>query len=107
MMRIEDKVTRGAPVHIHVDGQPVSACAGETVATALLATGVDCFYRTPHGTPRMPFCNMGSCFECRVQVRIGERESWQLACMIPVAEGMQIRTGVTAGDALAGAFHDG
>lgn len=107
MTRIDHNVTRGAAVSISIDGQVLKACAGETLATALLAAGVDSFYRTTKGTPRLPFCNMGSCFECRVLVRGEERESWQLACMTPVADGMQVHTGLTVGDTLAAAFHDG
>lgn len=106
MTRIDHNVTRGATISISVDGQVLTACAGETLATALLAARVDSFYRTQRGTPRLPFCNMGSCFECRVLVQNEEREYWQLACMTPVTDGMQVHTGLTAGDTLAEAFRD-
>ena len=42
-----------------VDGEPVPAFAGESVATVLLAHGRPTFRHTEHGAPRGLFCGMG------------------------------------------------
>jgi predicted molibdopterin-dependent oxidoreductase YjgC len=52
---------------VRVNGTPVNVPVGSTVAVAvLLSTGV---CRTSvSGQMRAPFCGMGTCFECRVQI---------------------------------------
>jgi len=82
------------PLAITVDGQPVQAFAGETVATVLLALGQRTFRHTGKGSPRGLFCGMGVCFDCLVTVDGVENVR---ACMTPVAEGMVIATGGRAG----------
>ena len=80
----------GAAVAITVDGKPVAARGGDTVAAALLAAGIDRFRTTP-GTeaPRAPYCLMGVCFDCLVTIDgVGSRQ----ACLVPVREGMKVET---------------
>lgn len=88
-MRLEHDIYRPTPVTIDVDGGPVAAYPGESVAVALLAVGRRAFRTTALGEPRGPFCNMGVCFECVVEVdgEVGVR-----ACMTPVREGMRVGT---------------
>ncbi|MGE3651862.1 MAG: (2Fe-2S)-binding protein [Reyranellaceae bacterium] len=78
------------PVAITIDGKPAAARAGDTVAAALLAAGVDRCRTTPvTGAPRLPYCLMGVCFDCLVTIDgIGSRQ----ACMVPVSEGMKVET---------------
>ena len=80
----------GTAVTLKVDGQPIGARAGDTVAAAMLAAGIDRFRTTPvTESPRAPYCLMGVCFECLVTVDgIGSRQG----CLVPVAEGMKIET---------------
>jgi sarcosine oxidase subunit alpha len=75
-------------VVISVDGVRTVAKEGDTIAAALLATGLLATRRTPvSGAPRGPYCMMGVCFECLVTVDdVGNRQ----ACLIPVREGMRI-----------------
>jgi NADH dehydrogenase/NADH:ubiquinone oxidoreductase subunit G len=77
------------PLTIQVDGEPVQAYAGETVATVLLALGLRTFRHTEQGAPRGLFCGMGVCFDCLVTVDDVENVR---ACMTPVTEGMVIAT---------------
>lgn len=93
--RITENVERGESVTMTIDGRTVSAYAGETLAAVLLAEGVTAFHRTRSGRPRAPWCNMGACFECQVQVSVGGRDPvrWQRACLCPVADGMTVVTG--------------
>jgi len=78
------------PVAITVDGRSVAARAGDTVAAALLAAGIDHCRLTPvSGAPRAPYCLMGVCFECLVTIDgVGNKQS----CLIPVRTGMRIET---------------
>jgi predicted molibdopterin-dependent oxidoreductase YjgC len=77
-------------VTVFVDGTAVAARAGDSVAAALLASGMRAFRATAvSGTPRGPFCMMGACFDCAVT--IDGRRNVQ-ACMTRVAEGMRIDT---------------
>ena len=78
------------PLTIQVDGEPVQAYAGESVATVLLALGRRTFRHTEQGAPRGLYCGMGVCFDCLVTVDGVENVR---ACMTPVAEGMVIATG--------------
>lgn len=84
--RIADAGT--APVAITVEGMPVSARAGDTVAAAMLAAGFIYSRTTPQsGSRRGPFCMMGTCFECLVQI---DGVANQQACQTTVREGMTI-----------------
>lgn len=85
------RVGSGASVRILVDGEPVEARAGESVASALLATGRTSFGDHPKtGEPLAPFCLIGHCFGCvcTIDGRPGSQ-----ACLTPVAAGMRVDTG--------------
>jgi len=79
----------GKPLTFTVDGRSATARAGDTVAAALLANGVEVCRTTPvSGAPRAPYCMMGVCFECLVEIDgIPDRQ----ACMIAAIDGMAIR----------------
>jgi hypothetical protein len=66
-LRIQQGVTRGQPFVIQVNGAPVTAYPGETIAAVLLASGWQMFRHSAlSGEPRGPFCGMGLCFDCLV-----------------------------------------
>lgn len=74
-------------VQVSFAGAPMDLPEGANLAAALLAVGVDRFRNTPvSGAPRGPFCMMGACFDCLVEIDGVVRQ----ACMIEVAEGMEI-----------------
>lgn len=78
----------GTPLTIHVNGEPVAAQAGDSVALALLAAGRLSFgLRPADGSPIGPFCLMGVCARCQCTIdgRPGEQ-----ACMVPVADGLEV-----------------
>ena len=67
--RIDGIVKRGEAFQITVDGKPVSAYPGETIATVLLAAGELVIRRTvKQDKPRSVFCGIGICFDCLVTV---------------------------------------
>ncbi len=79
----------GAPVAFEIDGVAVAAREGDTVAAAMLAAGILAGRQTPvSGAPRGPFCMMGACFDCLVEI---DGEPNCQACMTPVAPGMRVR----------------
>jgi len=82
-----DALDRGPAVTVLLDGTPVSAYAGETVATVLFAEGVIATRTTVGGSPRGVFCGMGVCFDCLVVV---DGEPNTRACMTWVRNGMRI-----------------
>jgi predicted molibdopterin-dependent oxidoreductase YjgC len=77
-------------IEVTIDGRSVRACAGDTVASALISAGVLASrVADASGAPRAPYCMMGVCFECLVTVEgVGNRQG----CLVPVKPGMRIDT---------------
>ena len=73
-----------------LDGRTLQAPAGCSVAAALLANGVSVFRTTGiSGEPRAPYCMMGVCFDCLVEIDgVPNCQS----CLTTVRPGMQVRT---------------
>jgi aerobic-type carbon monoxide dehydrogenase small subunit (CoxS/CutS family) len=72
-----------------VDGEPVEARAGETVAAAMLAAGRRTIRRTAkRDEPRGLYCVMGVCWECAVLID-GRTVR---ACVVPAAPGLAVET---------------
>jgi predicted molibdopterin-dependent oxidoreductase YjgC len=81
-------LARGPELTVSIDGRPIVAHAGETVATVLIAEGHHATRTTAGGEPRGVFCGMGVCFDCLVVV---DGVPNTRACMTFVAEGMDVR----------------
>ena len=76
-----------ARVPVVFDGQRLELPLGANLAAALLAAGVTVFRHTAvSGAPRGPFCMMGACFDCLVEIDGVVRQ----ACMLEVTEGLRI-----------------
>jgi len=76
-------------VRFDYEGRTIVARPGDSVAAALLAAGETTLRATSvSNTPRAPYCMMGVCFECLMEIDgVGNRQ----ACLTPVIEGMQVR----------------
>ena len=71
------------------EGESFEARAGDSVAAALLASGVLVFRTTPvTGASRAPWCLVGNCHDCLVEV---DGEPNRQACMIEIRAGMRVR----------------
>lgn len=71
------------------EGTPLMARDGETVAVALLAAGIASWRTTPvSGAERGPWCLMGICFDCLVEI---DGTANRQACMVTIKPGMKIR----------------
>ena len=78
-----------AQLHFFLDGEMRSALAGDTVLTAMLASG-HALRKSEFGAePRAGFCLMGACQDCWVWQDEGPRLR---ACSTLLSEGMRLRT---------------
>jgi D-hydroxyproline dehydrogenase subunit gamma len=76
-------------VMIEFEGQPLAVTPGISLAAALLASGVRQTRSTAvSGAPRGPYCMMGVCFECLVEV---DGVPNCQACMVTVSDGLKVR----------------
>ncbi|MPV85187.1 (2Fe-2S)-binding protein [Ostreibacterium oceani] len=81
-------------VTIYWQGQAIPAKTDDSIASALLAAGINSNRNSPvSGQPRGPFCMMGSCFECLVLLNGCVVQ----ACMMPVADQMAVNPPVKQG----------
>lgn len=93
-MRIEPIFRRaGTPargeVEIFFDGRPYAVPEGISVASALLLAGVQYTRENPvTNAKRAPYCMMGVCFECLVEI---DGKPSQQSCLVEVRAGMDIR----------------
>jgi sarcosine oxidase subunit alpha len=91
---------RGAPVTLDFEGDPVRAYAGEPVAVALFASGVDVLARSiKYHRPRAFFCLTGSCAACLMRI---DGVPNVRACRTPAREGL----GCERQNAYPSASHD-
>ena len=75
-------------VTVFLEGQPVRARAGDTVAAVALLGGLGhTRVSAATGERRAPYCMMGTCFECLMVI---DGEPSRQACMVTVREGMRI-----------------
>ena len=63
--------------------------AGVSVAAALIDLGVTAFRVSAGGGVRGTVCGMGTCYVCRVTI---DGDAHRRACLVPVADGMEIVT---------------
>jgi D-hydroxyproline dehydrogenase subunit gamma len=86
-------------VTIFLDDKPIPARDGETIASCLLRAGVNHFRTTQvSGSPRLPYCMIGHCFDCLIEIEeVGSRQ----ACLTQVNEGMRLHV-QNAAAAIAG-----
>lgn len=75
-------------VNLTIDGAPVAAEPGESVAAVLMRQSDPCMRTTPiSASPRAPYCMMGVCFDCLADVDgVGSVQT----CLISVREGMSV-----------------
>ena len=78
-------------IELTVDGTPLEAPEGQSLAAALLNASQDTLRNSPAGNPRGLYCGIGICQECRVVVDGTVVRS----CITPVTAGMRVTTGHT------------
>lgn len=79
----------GARVNVTIDGLALVVPAGASAAAAMLMHGNGASRTTPvSGEGRAPYCMMGVCFECLMEI---DGEPNQQGCLVIVREGMQIK----------------
>jgi predicted molibdopterin-dependent oxidoreductase YjgC len=76
-----------AAVTVVIDGEPLRVPASFTAAAAVVLKGGIARTTPVSGSPRAPYCMMGVCFDCLMEIDgVPNRQ----ACLVPVAEGMRI-----------------
>ena len=78
----------GTPVKFYFEDEMMTAIDGDNVAAALLKAGKIQFRTAKKHDTRGPYCMMGVCFECLVEI---DGRSNQQACQAMIRDGMQIR----------------
>ncbi|MDH3472335.1 MAG: (2Fe-2S)-binding protein [Rhodospirillales bacterium] len=80
---------RDRTVTVTIEGRSVTVPEGQTVAAAVLAADLDsCRTTAVSGSPRAPYCMMGLCFDCLMEV---DGVPNTQACLTEVRDGMTIR----------------
>lgn len=75
-------------IHFNFNGRQIAAMEGDTIASALMANDIKNFRQVnPQAQNRGIYCNIGHCFECRVQI---ENDVTVRACLTKVYDGMQV-----------------
>ena len=78
----------GPTVTISVENRSIAVPQSDSVAAAMLSAGFLTARTTPaSGADRGPYCMMGTCFECLVEI---DGVPNQQACQTQVREGMNI-----------------
>jgi len=65
--RLDTGIRRGEVITFFLDGNPLKAYKGETIAAALMASG-HLVTRTIDGQPLGVYCNIGVCHSCLMTV---------------------------------------
>jgi len=75
-------------ITIRINGIPIQARLGSTVAAVLLNAAIPCRLSVT-GEPRTALCGMGICFECRATV---DGRPHTRTCQLPARNGMVVET---------------
>jgi predicted molibdopterin-dependent oxidoreductase YjgC len=85
--RLDDNKEKG--VTLTIEGKKTTAPAGSSVAAAMLTAGFDHVRTTSvSGARRAPFCMMGTCFDCLVEI---DGTPNRQACQTTVRQGMLVK----------------
>ena len=75
-------------VTVYLNGTPCTVPSGASAAAAMLMHRTGATRSTAlSGEARAPYCMMGVCFECLMEI---DDEPNQQACLVTLAEGMRI-----------------
>lgn len=91
--RIEPGAAQAGPT-LSFEGRQIAFHPGDSLAAALLAAGVEALRQSPiDASPRAPYCMMGICFDCLVEI---DGRQNQQACLTPAQDGMVVRRQIGA-----------
>ena len=77
------------PVRIRFENKGIDAESSDTVAAALLGSGIIEFRQSAETKKSAgPYCMIGNCFECLVEI---DGIPNLRACQVPVSQGMQVK----------------
>ncbi|MEM7258859.1 MAG: (2Fe-2S)-binding protein [Pseudomonadota bacterium] len=70
----------------YFNGQSVKANPGDSIAAALLCNGIRSTRKTRTGNHRGPFCMMGACYDCLVEIN----DTTVQSCMVTATPGIEV-----------------
>lgn len=80
---------RGKKIQFYFENKEITAYEGETVAAALIASGIKVFrYSKKYKRPRGFFCAIGKCSSCLMEINGVPN---QMTCMKLVEQGMKVK----------------
>ncbi len=86
--KLDPNAVARRPATISIDGMAMTTEEGEPVAAVLLRVAPFTSRCTPvSGTARAPYCMMGACFECLVEI---DGETSVRSCMKHARDGMVV-----------------
>lgn len=85
--RVREVGTTTSVLTVVVNGVETPAWEGETVASVILRVPEAGRKSPVSGAPRLPYCQMGVCFEC---LAIVDGIPSTQGCLVPVRAGMRI-----------------
>lgn len=89
-MYIQNSRLSNQTVRIEFEGCALEVPEGISVAAAVLGHGHDhhCRHSVVSGENRAPFCLIGVCHECLMEI---DGKPYQQACLVTVREGMNVK----------------
>ena len=82
--------TEKREVNFTFNGEPFKGVEGQSIAAALMATGVRELRKTRfEEEPRLIFCGIGICFDCVVVI---DGVANQRACLVEINDGAKIES---------------
>jgi len=90
----EEPPNSSSDITFTLDGEPIPAWEGDTIAAALYAIGKRAWRRSRYGDERGLLCGIGYCFDCLITV---DGRPDIRACQTPVKEGMVVTTNLKRG----------
>ena len=86
--KLHDQGAQAPTLTLTIDGLPVAAEAGESIAAVLLRLEPPLSRTTPvNHSPRAPYCMMGVCFDC---LAIVDGVASTQTCLAQVRDGMRV-----------------
>lgn len=76
-------------MQIKINNREFEVGTGTSVASAVMNSGFNQTRGSVTGEPRLPFCGMGICYECRVAIN---GVAYERSCLVMCEEGMEINT---------------
>jgi len=88
-LKFKRLLSQRATVLFRFDGVELTGCEGDSLVAALLANGSAVLGKNlVSGAARGPYCLMGSCYECLVEID----QTTVQACQVQITDGLEVKS---------------